>query len=149
MHRWYRSLYFRNSGPLNNFFIKEIIPETNGHDTDKLNVTINSFWALFNSDVAEEIRCDNETSSDSYTSNSKVVSKTAQVPIKHCFNNPSVGQSSKPSSDSRNKPWLNKKNIVHPKIKARKPLEKETRSTQCSRFLEISEKSASNSQSNY
>lgn len=60
------------------------------------------------------------------------------VPMKPCFNNPSVGQSSKSTSYSKKKPWMNKKDIVHPKLEARKALEKVTRSRQGSMFLENS-----------
>ena len=70
------------------------------------------------------------------------------MPVKPCFNNPSVGQTSKSSSDTQKKPWLNKNDIVHLKTNARKDLEIETRLKQCSRFLVKSE-SASNSQPNY
>lgn len=126
---------FPNYGPPNQCVIKEIIPETSRHDFDKPNDTATSFWASLDSVVDEEFNCDYECSSDSCISNSKVISKTTLVSFKPCFKNPSVGQSSNLTSDSKKKRWLNKKDIVHPKTEARKSLEKETMSRKCSRFL--------------
>ena len=106
---------FPNYGPPNQCVIKEIIPETSRHDFDKPNDTATSFWASLDGGVDEIFLCDEDSSFDSFVSNSKVVSKTTLVPIKPCFNNPSVGQSSNSTLDSKKKAWLNKKDIVHPK----------------------------------
>ena len=119
----------QNFGPPNNCVIEKIIPETNGHDSEQFN----SIWASLDNDV--ELKSDNNTSSDSYVSNSNVVSKLTLVPINPGFHIPSVWKTSKSSFESWKKPWINKKDIVHPKIEAKKALEKETRSRQCSRFL--------------
>ena len=50
--------------------------------------------------------------SDSCVSNSEVILKATLVSIKPKFDNPSSGQTSKSSSDSRKKPWLNKKMLL-------------------------------------
>lgn len=68
------------------------------------------------SDVDKEIRCDEDSSLDPSVPNSKVVSKSTFRSIKPYFNNPSVGKSSKSSSDSKKKPWLNEIDIIHPKV---------------------------------
>lgn len=49
-----------------------------------------------------------------------MTSKTTLVQIKHVFNNPSIGQTSKSSSNSRKKRSLNRKVVVDPKIGAEK-----------------------------
>lgn len=88
--------YTSNSGPPNSCVIEKIIPETNGHDSDKSN----SICVSFDSDVDEEIKFDDDTSFDSCVSTSNVVSKSTLVLINLHFNNPSVARTSKSSSDS-------------------------------------------------
>ena len=93
-HRKCTRFQIPNFDPPNNCVVDEIILEITGHYFDKSNYV----WASFNSDVDEEIICDD--SSDSCISNSDVISKSTLVPIKPKFNNPSSGQTSKSSSDS-------------------------------------------------
>ncbi|XP_052626906.1 uncharacterized protein LOC111886193 [Lactuca sativa] len=97
--------------------------------------------ASLDSDVDDEIICDD--SSDSCISDSEVISRTTLVPIKPKFHNPSSGKTSKSSSDSRVKPWLNMKDIVNPKREAKNALNKEIRSRQDSKFIKRSEKKVS------
>ena len=80
-------VYILDSGPPKNCVIEEIIPETNEHYSDKLTDTRNSFWVSFDSDEDEDIKRDDDTSSESYVSNSKVVSKPTLVPIMPHFDN--------------------------------------------------------------
>lgn len=103
------------------------------------------YGETINSDCDEEIIIESEedSSSDSSVSKSKFISKSTLIPIKPCFNNPSVEQASKTSIVSKKKPCLNKKDIVHPKEEARQALAAETKSKLNVRFLEKSKKSVS------
>lgn len=65
-------VYFLKSGPPKNYAIEEIIPEISGHDSVIPTENDNSFWASLNSNVDEEIRCDEDSSSDSSVPNSKL-----------------------------------------------------------------------------
>lgn len=91
-------------------------------------------------EFVQAIICDLNSLSDSSVPNYRVVSKSIVVSIKPFFNNPSIERSSKSTSYSKKKPWLNKRDIFHPNTEVRKDLEKETRSRQCFRFLEKSNK---------
>lgn len=82
---------------MNNCIFKEITPEVSGHDSGKTIENSGSIWETFDSDYDEEIIC--ERKEDFYLDlsipKSKVVLKSTLVMINHCFNNTSVGKSSK------------------------------------------------------
>ena len=69
--------------------------------------------------------------------------QTKLVPFKLVFNNPSLGQISKSSFNSKKKPMLNKKDVVDPKVESKNALKKDIKWRQNSRFLENSKKSVS------